>query len=247
MKASPETDLTAIVRKIEQSLIPFSDPERAAGGKAYLKSDLDFMGVAVPDLRRQVRDWSRRQRGLDRNDLQRLCRALWQRRNHELRAFAIELLRFRRDLLESSDIALLEWMLERSDSWAYVDAIAVHLVGPLVEEFPRLSGELDRWSADENFWMRRAAILGLLLPLRRGAGDWRRFARYADDMLEEREFFIRKAIGWVLRDVSKKDPDRVSSFVAARVERISGVTIREAVKYLPDEDKERLLEGYRSR
>jgi len=60
-----------------------------------------------------------------------------------------------------------------------------------------LTGVLDRWAADEDFWVRRAALLSLLRPLRRGEGDFGRCARYADMMLAEREFFIRKAIGWV--------------------------------------------------
>ena len=70
----------------------------------------------------------------------------------------------------------------------------------------------------------------LLLPLRRGEGDWERFAGYADAMLDEREFFFRKAIGWVLREVSKKHPERVRGFVKPRTGRKSGVTIGEAVK-----------------
>jgi 3-methyladenine DNA glycosylase AlkD len=246
MEASRGTILADTVVEIEVELRCLSDPERAAGAKAYLKSDLEFFGTTVPDLRRWVRDWSKVHSDLDRSGLTKLCRALWRRRIHELRVFAIELLRSRRGVLESADISLLRWMLERSNSWAYVDAIAIHIVGPLVEDDPGLSRELDRWSEDENFWLRRSAILALLLPLRRGSGDWHRFQRYADKMLEEKEFFIRKAIGWVLREVSKKDPDKVASFVDARVERISGVTIREAVKYLPEQDRERLLAAYRS-
>ena len=246
MEASRQKTLADTVAEIEVDLRQLSDPERAAFAKAYLKSDLEFLGTAIPDLRRQVRDWSKAHSDLDRSGLTRLCRALWKRRIHELRAFAIELLRSRRGLLESGDIALLRWMLERSNSWAYVDAIAVHLVGPMVEEHPGLSKELDQWSKDGDFWLRRSAILALLLPLRRGSGDWNRFARYADEMLEDKEFFIRKAIGWVLREVSKQNPGRVASFVDARVERISGVTIREAVKYLPEQERERLLAAYRS-
>lgn len=247
MEASRKVTLADTVAEIEVGLRRLSDPERATGAKAYLKSDLEFFGTSVPDLRRQVRDWSKAHPDLSRSGLTKLCRALWSRRVHELRVFAIELLRSRRGLLESSDIALLQWMLERSSTWAYVDAIAVHLAGPLVEQDPRLSKELDQWSEDESFWLRRSAILALLLPLRRGSGDWERFARYADQMLEDKEFFIRKAIGWVLREVSKKDPGRVASFVDARVERISGVTIREAVRYLPEKDRERLLAAYRTR
>jgi 3-methyladenine DNA glycosylase AlkD len=247
MEASRTTTFTETIGEIEARLRQYSDVERAAGAKRYLKSDLDFLGVAVPDLRREVRSWSKQRPDLDRSGLSKLCRGLWSRRVHELQAFAIELLRARLGCLESSDIVLLEWMLERSNSWAYVDAIAVHLAGPMVESFPRLSVDLDRWARDENFWLRRSAMLALLLPLRRGSGDWQRFERYADEMLEEKEFFIRKAIGWVLREVSKNDPARVSEFVGLRVERVSGVTIREAVKYLPEQDRERLLSAYRSR
>jgi 3-methyladenine DNA glycosylase AlkD len=65
-------------------------------------------------------------------------------------------------------------------------------------------------------------------------------------MLEEREFFIRKAIGWVLRETAKRRPDEVFSWLAARTDRISGVTIREAVKYLDERRADRLIEAYRA-
>jgi len=91
---------------------------------------------------------------------------------------------------------------------------------------------LDRWATDENFWVRRAALLALLRPLRRGEGDFDRFARYADMMLAEREFFIRKAIGWVLREVSKKRPALLRELVASHGAQMSGLTRREATKYL---------------
>ena len=75
-------------------------------------------------------------------------------------------------------------------------------------------------------------MLALLGPLRRGEGDFERFGRYADAMLDEKEFFIRKAIGWVLRETSKKRPDLVYEWIAPRTDRASGVTLREALKYL---------------
>ena len=75
-------------------------------------------------------------------------------------------------------------------------------------------------------------MLALLVPLRQGGGDFDRFGRYADAMLNEREFFIRKAIGWVLRDTGRKRPDLVYEWLLPRAARASGVTIREAVKPL---------------
>jgi 3-methyladenine DNA glycosylase AlkD len=78
-------------------------------------------------------------------------------------------------------------------------------------------------------------MLALLPALRRGGGEWERFAGYADGMLEEREFFIRKSIGWVLREVSKNRPQLVYEWLLPRALRTSGVTWREAVKYLSAE------------
>jgi 3-methyladenine DNA glycosylase AlkD len=235
------------ISHLEQQLRRVGSPNRAVNEKRYLKSDLDFLGVPAPTIRALVKTWLREHAGLGHEDLTRLTRELWRRRLHELRACAIVLLQAREGMLEAGDIELLESMLRRSKTWAYVDAIAVHVVGPLVERRPELETALDRWAADEDFWIRRSAVLALLLPLRRGEGDWTRFVRFADAMLEETEFFIRKALGWVLREVAKKSPDRVRRFVSARIDRISGVTLREAVKYLPPAERERLLQRYRAR
>ena len=233
----------AEIAALERLLRSLGSRERAAGAKRYLKSDLDFAGTALPDIRRVVGAWLKDHRDLQRDDLVRLVRELWRRRLHELRAVAIILLQRRGSLLQAEDLPLLESMLRRSYTWAYVDAIAVHVVGPLVERVPELATALDRWAVDEDFWIRRAALLSLLLPLRRGAGDWNRFVRYADLLLEEREFFIRKAIGWVLREVGKKDPDRVYDYLWPRRSRAAGLTMREGAKYLPDAQRRSLFEG----
>lgn len=108
-----------------------------------------------------------------------------------------------------------------------------------------MGATLDCWAADSDFWVRRAALLVHLLPLRQGRGDFERFARYADGMLEEREFFIRKAVGSVLRDLSKRRPEVVAASLRPRAQRASRVTVREAVKYLPVADREAILTAYR--
>jgi 3-methyladenine DNA glycosylase AlkD len=235
------------ISDLERQLRAAGSSDRAVSEKRYLKSDFDFLGVPAPAIRTLMKTWLERHDGLEREDLIRLVHELWRRTLHELRAVAVVLLQSRPGLLAAADIELLESMLRRSKTWAYVDAIAVHVVGPLVEWFPELESVLDGWSTDADFWIRRSAVLALLLPLRRGEGDWTRFVRFADAMLEETEFFIRKSLGWVLREVAKKQPDRVRGFVGARIDRISGVTLREAVKYLPPADRDRLLARYRAR
>ena len=108
--------------------------------------------------------------------------------------------------MQASDVGLVEQLLREARTWALVDELAAVVVGGLVERHPELGAVLDRWAIDPDLWIRRSALLALLVPLRRGGGDFARFARYADGMLDEPEFFIRKAIGWVLRDTGQKAP-----------------------------------------
>lgn len=235
------------IAAIEARLRARGSPERAAGAKRYLKSDLEFFGVTVPVLRTQVRSWLRARPDLTRHQLTRLVAALWRRRIHELRGVGIELLMARRELLLAGDLELVEWMLRRAQTWAYVDPLAIHVAGHLVVSYPESVDVLDRWSEDSEFWVRRAALLALLLPIRKGDGDWQRLSRYAESMLEEQEFFIRKAIGWVLREAGKVTPDRVADFVSANSAIISGVSIHEAVRYLDPDVRQRLMAQYSSR
>ena len=244
--AAPRLSPRREVAAIRTTLLPLGDPARAAGARAYLKSELRFLGLDTPTLRRAASDWARAHPELTTADLLRLAEALWQTPVFELRAFAVELLVRRRSLLlaargQARFLDFLETLLRRSRTWAFVDWIVIQLVAPLVEGDPRLLRRFDRWIEDPDFWIRRAALLALLPALRRGAGDWPRFVRYADGQLAEREFFVRKAIGWVLREVAKQRPRLVSEFLAPRLDRVSGVTLREAVKYLPVRDRRRLL------
>jgi 3-methyladenine DNA glycosylase AlkD len=234
-----------LVCRIEAELCAAGTPERAANEKRYLKSDLAFFGVSVPAARKIVSSVMIG-RALGHDEVIRLVEMLWSRPVHECRMAAVEVLEASHSRLEPGDIQLIERLLRESRTWALVDGLAASVAGPLVENFPVLNRTLDRWSKDEDFWMRRSALLALLLPIRKGGGDFERFGRYADAMLEEKQFFIRKAIGWVLREASKKRPDLVYAWLEPRTGRISGVTFREAIRYLTREQQEELLSSYRA-
>ena len=232
----------ALAAALESALRSVGTPERAAAEQAYLKSDLEFFGASVPAVRAAVRQRLRAVGPLTHDDVVATVEALWARPVHECRAAAVELLEMTVDRLGPDDVPLLERLLRESRTWALVDNIAASVVGPLAERHPaELAPTLDRWAFDEDFWLRRSALLALLLALRRGDGDWERFCRYADAMLDEREFFIRKAIGWVLRDTARRRPSMVVDWLEPRVQRASSVTVREAVRPLPPRTREQLL------
>ena len=228
-----------VAKAIAADLAGKSQPGRAKNEKAYLKSDLDHVGVPMPGIRSTVVAALRHANDLTRAELLAAIDALWDG-VHEHRMAAIELLVKRQKLLTPADAKLVEKLLRDSRTWAYIDVLATHGMGPLVVADPSLERTLDRWAKDDNFWMRRSAMLALLGPLRTGGGDFARFGRYADAMLDEKEFFIRKAIGWILRETSRKQPKLVFEWLLPRVDRASGVTMREAVKYLTPTQRARL-------
>jgi 3-methyladenine DNA glycosylase AlkD len=231
---------------IERELRDLGTPERAAGTKAYLKSDLEFTGTTVPATRSVIRSWCRARPALTREDLTATAGELWARPVFECRLAAVELLDAQAALLRPGDAVMIEQMLRTARTWALVDTLAEHVMGGLVERYPELTATLDRWAGDDDFWLRRSAMLALLRPLRRGGGDFDRFSRYADQMLEMKEFFIRKAIGWILRDTAKLRPALVAQWLEPRAHRASGVTIREAVKPLPPDVRDQLMAAYRA-
>jgi 3-methyladenine DNA glycosylase AlkD len=227
---------------IERDLRAAGSPSRAIREQRYLKSSLEFTGTAVPATRAIVTRWRRAHPELTGQRLTQLATSLWDRRVFECRLAATILLTARRELLTAGDAALVERFVRTSGTWAPVDVLSADVMGSLTDRFPELLGVLDRWAADDDFWLRRSALLALLGPLRRGElGSWPRFAGYADAMLAEREFFIRKAIGWVLRETAKKHPDLVADWLAPRLHRASGVTVREAVRWLPAASRDALL------
>jgi len=232
--------LKETISRFRQQFEELADPERAAQEKRYLKSPFRFYGVSVPEIRAVARQFKRENKDISKEALWDLCQALWQGEFHEERALAMVLLEEYRTLLDYSDLPSLERMLRESINWDQVDHISVHLVDSVLRKDQRALQYLKRWSRDPNFWMRRAALLSQLLLFREGKGDRALFYSFAGEMMEEKEFFIRKAIGWVLRDVSRVDPDEVFRFVAENRTRMSSVTLREATRRLPQHLREQL-------
>ena len=233
--------------RITAELRALGTPERAAQEKRYLKSDLEFLGASYWQTGAQIKAWAKEHRGLAHAELVALVEELWSQPIFERRAAATMLLERYVKLLTPADLPLVERLLRESRTWALVDGLAASVVGAFRVAAPaEVTPVLDRWAADPDFWIRRSSLLAELLPLRAGA-DLAPFLHRADAMLDEKEFFIRKAIGWVLREVGKKRPAEVVAWLAPRTHRASGVTMREAVRYLPASDRERLMAAYREK
>jgi 3-methyladenine DNA glycosylase AlkD len=215
-------------------------PARAKGEKAYLKSELRFWGTGQQPIHAAVRDYCEAHPELTRVDLRAIAETLYASDVHELRSSAIGVLERTRERLDARDLPWLIALVRRSKSWAYVDWIAPKVIGNIVARDPRARERLVAWAKDEDFWVRRAALLAEHDALRAGGGDFALWSRLAASMLHEREFFIRKAIGWVLREVSKKRPALTYEFLRKHRERVSRLSLLEGAKYLPAPNRKAL-------
>ena len=233
-------DADAAALKVDGRLRPLGTRERAEQEKRYLKSDLEFIGVTVPDLRRAVKAAVKGYPGLDRQAAVAWAAALWRAPVFERRAAAVEILRMAGQQLRASDLAAVETLIRDARTWALVDSLAGDVAGGIALRDPSSWPRIDAWAADDDFWVRRSALLALLPGIRAGQPDLDRFERYAAPMLTEKEFFIRKAIGWVLREISKREPRWVATWTARHATVISGVTFREAIRRLPPDEAARL-------
>jgi 3-methyladenine DNA glycosylase AlkD len=238
-------DAETAAAEVMAAVLPLADAERAAQEKRYLKSDLDFLGVSVPDIRSAVTGIARSGPDPGREGVLAWARALWREPVHERRMATIEVLRHYIRSLESSDLVLVEGWIREAHCWAYVDSLAGDIAGPVALRHPAAWPLIDAWATDEDFWVRRSALLTLLPGIRQGQPDRERFERFATPMLAEKEFFIRKAIGWVLRETAKKDPAYVTAWTHLHLDLMSGVTFTEAVRRLPPDEAARLRALYR--
>lgn len=222
----------ACVRHLDARFRALGTPDRAAGMKAYMKSELRFHGVDQKTLRTEARAFCKAHPEMDRAALVADVDALFATDGFDLHSAAVAILERKWKLLEPRDAPWLVELARRAACWAHVDWISTKVIAPLLQDDRSLPRLVRQWARDDSFWVRRVALLAQLPALSRVGGDFALFAEIAAPMLEEREFFIRKAIGWVLREVSKKRPQLVRAFMRRHGQRCSGVTRREATKYL---------------
>ncbi len=236
---------TSQVEAIQLRLIELGDPERAIWIRDYLHGEQVHLGVGQPALRATARELQRELGELAHARRLALLERLWAAGVYDLRALAVALVeRWQRALIGEDLVWIERWLVE-AETWALVDWLAVPILGTFVEREPDLAHPvLDRWALDSNFWLRRAAMLALLVPLRAGRGDFDRFAGYALAMLPmtressaEARKFIDKAIGWILREVGRKRPELTRGFLDEHLAELAGLSVREATKSLPAEER----------
>lgn len=223
---------TELIDAIRRQLQAAADPSRAAGAQAYMKSQMPSLGVRVPEVRRIVKTAAAAHPPGGLAELQSTVLALWRNAAcREERYAAIDLTGLKLAAGELSMLAVYEEIIRTGAWWDLVDGVAHRLGALLLAHRSELTPVLGRWSGDQNFWVRRAAITAQLGA--KSATDTALLAAVIEANLKDPEFFIRKAIGWALRQYARTDPDWVRAFVQQHWADLSPLSRTEALRNLP--------------
>jgi len=201
----------------------------------YMKGHFYFFGIKNPLRQTIMREWWREQSIKNEYDLKFFISSLWKLDKREFQYVALDFgKRFKR-LFTPESIPFIRECVTTKSWWDTVDTVASHFTGAVVYQYPKTGKVMDKWIDDENMWIRRAAILHQLNFKERTNGD--RVFRYCEKRMHKSEFFIRKAIGWALRQYSYVDGNAVFQIVKDNKSELSTLSKTEALKALKRKEK----------
>jgi 3-methyladenine DNA glycosylase AlkD len=219
-----------VIQQLRREMKAAADPVRARGMQAYMKSTMPYYGIKMDGVRaisRSVFDGST----MSCDEWAKTILEIWRgARYREERYAALYLLGMRRhrDCLGPNAMPMLEELVVTGAWWDYVDEVA-HTIGDILRANPRkMKPLMRRWSTDSNLWKRRVSII-CQLGFKKDT-DLELLYGNIEPNLGDRDFFIRKAIGWALRQYAWTDPKEVAGYVRAHESQLSGLSKREALK-----------------
>jgi 3-methyladenine DNA glycosylase AlkD len=220
-----------LVDQVRAELRAVADPVRAPGMQAYMKSAMPYLGVPMPMVRRITVVAAKSTPPMSVDVLGETARVLWREAEHrEERYAAVELTALPVAKGELGLLPLYREIIVAGAWWDHVDGVA-HRIGDLLLARPlQLRPLIQQWSVDPDLWLRRSSIICQV-----GARDAVDEALLTEVILanaSDRDFFIRKAIGWALRDHARVAPDWVRAFLAQHGDGMSPLSRREAAKHL---------------
>ncbi len=224
-------DVEAACQFVSVRLAQTADPDKAPAMQAYMKTDMPFYGVQKAGRTIVLRDLVREYRPDTADGYQEFVLALWNLDHREEKYIALGVARHFKDQIVPNHVDLYRRLIVEGAWWDLVDEVATHLirhlvVGYPVESWPVVGG----WIDDDDMWLRRAVLLCQV-----GAKwdtDTDRLFAFCAARSHEPGFFIRKAIGWALRDFARTDPAAVAAFINAHLGELSGLSYREGAKHI---------------
>ncbi|MFQ5602944.1 MAG: DNA alkylation repair protein [bacterium] len=206
-----------------------ANPAKAVDMKKYMKDQFEFYGIQKPERQKITQAFFEKYGLPETAQLEKIVRELWELPQREYQYFCQGMLEKLKKQMTVSELKLHEYMIVTKSWWDTVDLTAVKLVGWYFQKFPAAVAEkAHEWIESDNFWLQRTALLFQLQY--KDKTDLELLFSLIKRRADSKEFFIRKAIGWVLREYSKTDPEAVKNFVGEN--ELSPLSKREALRLI---------------
>lgn len=213
---------------MQQRLVEVSDKDEAIAMQAYMKTQQPFYGVKSPARKEVFKQARAHTKVEDFANYRRLVLWLWSGTHREELYLAMDVAEYYKKFHTKEAFEVYEEMLETADNWDTVDKLASNLIGGLVKEHREFETKLVAWRTSKNMWLRRASLLAHLKH--KGDTNLPLLEETILMLAHEKDFFIQKAIGWVLREYSKTDPVYVNTFIREHHAVLAPLSQREALK-----------------
>lgn len=217
-----------VLERLTATYAAAADPTRAVAAQAYMKDIAPFLGIPTPERRTLSRTVLQGTPRPGEADCTAIALRCWQLPEREYHYFAVDYLRRHVKRCSSGFLPVARHLVTTVPWWDTVDALAAHVVGGLVAADPKLTRDMDAWIVDDDLWVARTALLHQLRY--KEHTDTQRLFAYCLRQSGHPDFFIRKAIGWCLREYAKTDPDAVREFLVRERGRFAPLSVREALK-----------------
>lgn len=204
--------------------------------KQYMKGQYAYFGIPSPLRREILRDFLKENRLPPDDELIAITKACWDQPEREFQYFIMEVLGKMAKKADPARIELYEYISVQKSWWDTIDYISSNLVGVHFQKYPdQVKPQTEKWVDSGNIWLQRVSLLFQLKY--KAKTDVDLLTRYIDRLIGSKEFFINKAIGWILREYSKTNAVWVVNYVNENKSRLAGLSSREALKWLNNKGK----------
>lgn len=231
-----------IISKIEKELQKLSDPEKAKKQQAWFKEKVKTRGIEIPKLRKISAKYFQEIKNLEKDKIFRLCQGLLKNGYFNDKIIAFDWAFRIKKRYQPKDFKVFEsWLKKYVDNWASCDDLCAHNIGYLLGSFPQLINELNNWARSKNRWLRRAASVSLVYPMRKENKYLEKIFEIADLVLLDKDDMVQKGYGWMLKTASDFYPDQVFKYVIKNKDKMPRTALRYAIEKYPKEMRKKAM------
>ena len=240
IRLSPD-NMDPVIAAIRKELEEKADPAIRESSKRFFKEEISCYGLKTADVTAIAKRYWKEVRSREKSDIFALCEELYDSGYLEEAFIVSSWIPSLSDRFEPGDLMVFELWIDRSiTNWAACDGFCNHAVGDFITKYPDQVGVLKRWAISPNRWMRRAACVSLIIPVKHGEYLSEVF-ELADLVLTDPDDMVQKGYGWLLKEASKKHHEEVFNFVMRRKAEMPRTALRYAIEKMPTDLKKRAM------